>query len=174
MSRETRKDRSLQRYLIWEFGVILPELYTDNQHFRGKFTANFAFLLLPFPGKISYFPGKLTSWNSVGKEDDKVGNKTRYRKEGKRRIKIDLQANYNKQTIKQTTTTNQVQIFGYGYVPKTNWWSLITKKISQKILACSAVVFFRRANILARESAILKLQSFSVMKSKMAPTTTRT
>lgn len=68
--------------------------------------------------------------------------------------------------MKQTTTTNQVQIFAYGYVPKTNWWSLITKKISQKILACSAVVFFRRANILARESAILKLQSFSVMKTK--------
>ena len=56
----------------------------------------------------------------MGKKDDKVGNKTRYRKEGKRRIKIDLQANYNKQTIKQTTTTNQVQIFAYGYVPKTN------------------------------------------------------
>ena len=146
--------------------MLIYNLEFAVQHFRGKFTANFAFLLLPFTGKISYFPGKLTSWNSVGKEDDKVGNKTRYRKEGKRRIKIDLQANYNKQTIKQTTTTNQVQIFAYGYVPKTNWWSLITKKISQKILACSAVVFFRRANILARESAIMKLQSFSVMKSK--------
>ena len=39
----------------------------------------------------------------MGKKDDKVGNKTRYRKEGKRRIKIDLQA--NKQTNKQQQQT---------------------------------------------------------------------
>ena len=105
VSRETRKDRSLQRYLMWEFGPILPELYTDNPptFSRKIFPTNFAFLPLPFPGKFSYFPGKLTSWNSVGKKDDKVGNKTRFRKEGKRRIKIDLQA--SKQTNKQQQQT---------------------------------------------------------------------
>ena len=36
----------------------------------------------------------------MGKKDDKVGNKTRYRKEGKRRIKIDLQANKQQQQTK--------------------------------------------------------------------------
>ena len=109
---ELRKDWSLYRHLNSKVWPILPDIL-------GKIHCQFNSPppdLLSFPHKIPFFSriGKLAQQNCVGKKEDKVGNKSRYRNvrkgkvwERERRIEID------------SKKWKQVQILANAPAPKT-------------------------------------------------------
>ena len=94
---------------ICQLWPILSELYAKThwlkkmtENLGTKSTANFAHHLLFFPKNIFPYPRRLASHNSMVKKDDKMGNKSRYRKgkerkdrDQERRIEIDSQKSPN-------------------------------------------------------------------------------